>query len=182
MKQNFKLSEKKEIMKLNDKILSLMNEVELKQNRIDFINKRHKHLQIKYLKLIGEKSKFTQELIPLFKQSKEKDILSDINSTTGSKQMETIKSYSSIKRTENNNMISNNKKNKKGKKELSSLNIKLYKELYLPDIKNKENKNKKNLKKNKEFKDINYILSDYSDQEEENKFKNEEFEEDENNQ
>lgn len=110
MKQNFKLSEKKEIMKLNDKILSLMNEVELKQNRIDFINKRHKHLQIKYLKLIGEKSKFTQELIPLFKQSKEKDILSEINSTTGSKQMETIKSYSTIKRTENNNMISNNKK------------------------------------------------------------------------
>ena len=182
MKQNFKLNEKKEIMRLNDKVLSLMNEVELKQNKIDFINKRHKHLQIKYLKLIGEKSKFTQDLIPLFKQSKEKDLLSEINSTTGSKHMDTIKSYSSIKRTENNNIINSKNNYKKGKKELSALNIKLYKDLYLPDIKNKENKGKKSLKKNKEFKDINYILSDYSDQEEENKFKNEEFEEDENNQ
>ena len=183
MKQNFKLNEKKEIMKLNDKIVSLINENELKQNKIDFINKRHKHLQIKYLKLLGENKKFTQDLIPLFKQNKDKDILSEINSATGSKHMDTIKSYTSNKKTENIHIKNNNQnRNKKHKKEHSSLNIKLYKELYLPEIKNKENNEIKNFKKNKKFKDINYILSDYSDQEEENKFKNEEFEEDENNQ
>ena len=140
MKQTFKLNEKKEIMKLNDKILSLMNEVEIKQNKIDFINKRHKHLQIKYLKLIGEKSKLTQDLIPLFKNSKEKDIFSEITSTNGSKNMDTIKSYSSIKKTEYNNNIKIINKKTKDKKELSALNIKLYKDLYLPEIKNKKNK------------------------------------------
>ena len=183
MKQAFKLSEKKEIMKLNDKILSLMNEVEIKQNKIDFINKRHKHLQIKYLKLIGEKSKLTQDLIPLFKNSKEKDILSEITSTNGSKNMDTIKSYSSIKKTEYNNNIKIINKKTKDKKELSALNIKLYKDLYLPEIKNKKNKVIKIPKKNNTFKDINYIPSDYSDKEEEIKIKNDEFEEmEENNQ
>ena len=183
MKQTFKLNEKKEIMKLNDKILSLMNEVEIKQNKIDFINKRHKHLQIKYLKLIGEKSKLTQDLIPLFKNSKEKDILSEITSTNGSKNMDTIKSYSSIKKTEYNNNIKIINKKTKDKKELSALNIKLYKDLYLPEIKNKKNKVIKIPKKNNTFKDINYIPSDYSDKEEEIKIKNDEFEEmEENNQ
>ena len=146
MKQAFKLSEKKEIMKLNDKISSLMNEVEIKQNKIDFINKRHKHLQIKYVKLLGEKSKYTQDLIPIFKNSKEKDLISEIASSNGSKNMDTIKSYSSIKKTEYNN-INIIKNEAKGKKELSSLNIKLYKELYLPEIKIKENKIKKRPKK-----------------------------------
>ena len=182
MKQAFKLSEKKEIMKLNDKISSLMNEVEIKQNKIDFINKRHKHLQIKYVKLLGEKSKYTQDLIPIFKNSKEKDLISEIASSNGSKNMDTIKSYSSIKKTEYNN-INIIKNEAKGKKELSSLNIKLYKELYLPEIKIKENKIKKRPKKNNTFKDINYILSDYSDKEAEIKIKNEEFEDiEENNQ
>ena len=182
MKQAFKLSEKKEIMKLNDKISSLMNEVEIKQNKIDFINKRHKHLQIKYVKLLGEKSKYTQDLIPIFKNGKEKDLISEIASSNGSKNMDTIKSYSSIKKTEYNN-INIIKNEAKGKKELSSLNIKLYKELYLPEIKIKENKIKKRPKKNNTFKDINYILSDYSDKEAEIKIKNEEFEDiEENNQ
>ena len=98
MKQSFKLTEKKEINNLNDRILSLINDVEIKKSKIDFINKRHKHLQIKYLKLLGEKSKFTQDLIPLYKQNKEKEILSEINSTSGSKHIDTIKSYSSIKK------------------------------------------------------------------------------------
>ena len=173
MKQAFKLNEKKEIIKLNDRILSLINEIELKQNRIDFINKRHKHLQIKYLKLLGEKSKITQDLIPLSKQSKEKDIFSEINSTTGSKHMDTIKSYTSIKKTENNNANNNkNKKIKKGKRDFSFLNIKLYKDLNLPEIRNKTNK-EKYFKKNKDLKDTNYLLSDYSDREEENKYNNE---------
>ena len=183
MKQTFKLNEKKEIMKLNDKILSLMNEVEIKQNKIDFINKRHKHLQIKYLKLLGEKSKLTQDLIPSFKNNKEKDIFSEITSTNGSKNMDTIKSYSSIKKTEYNNNIKIINKKTKDKKELSALNIKLYKDLYLPEIKNKKNKVIKITKKNNTFKDINYIPSDYSDKEEEIKIKNDEFEEmEENNQ
>jgi len=183
MKQSFKLNEKKEISNLNERILSLINEVEIKQSRIDFINKRHKHLQIKYLKLLGEKSKYTQDLIPLYIK---KDKESEINSTTGSKHIYTIKSYSSIKKTENN-IKNNNIINMKGKRDLSSLNLKLYKELYLPEIKNRENKaNKeliskidKNIQKTNRMKEINYNLSDYSDQEEENKYENEEFEKDE---
>ena len=179
MKQSFKINEKKEITRLNDKILSLINDVELKQNKIDCINKRHKHLQIKYLKLLGDKRKFTQDLIPLYKQSKEKELLSEINSTTGSKHMDTIKSYTSIKKTDNNIIMNN--KNKKEKKEFSSLNIKLYKDLYLPNIKTKGNK-EKNSKKNNELKEINYILSEYSDNED-NKYinQNDEIEEDKSN-
>ena len=57
-------------------------------------------------------------------------------------------------------------------------------ELYLPKIKKKGNRQQatystKNLKENKALKDNNYILSDYSDEENENKYKNEEFEENE---
>ena len=189
LKQAFKLNEKKEIMKLNDQILSLINEVELKQNRIDFIEKRHKHLQVKYLKLLGDKRKFAQDLIPLFKHNKEKDFLSEITSTTGSKHMDTIKSYTSIKKSEN--YINNyNHKNVKAKKEISSLNLKLYKEVNLPEIKNKRNKGNKepltlienSLKNNKQLKDINYILSDYSDDKEYNQDKNEDLEDNESNQ
>ena len=187
MKQTFKLNEKKEISDLNERVLSLINEVEIKQSRIDFINKRHKHLQIKYLKLLGERSKYNQDLIPLYnKQVKEKEIISEINSTTGSKHIDTIKSYSSIKKTENN-IKSNNKINLKGKRDFSSLNLKLYKDLCLPEIKSREKKVNKDplfkkdkiIQKNNQLKEINYILSDYSDQEEENKYKNEEFEKDE---
>ena len=180
MKQSFKLTEKKEINNLNDRILSLINDVEIKKSKIDFINKRHKHLQIKYLKLLGEKSKFTQDLIPLYKQNKEKEILSEINSTSGSKHIDTIKSYSSIKKTEN--IINNkNKKNMKEKRDFSYMNLKLYNELYLPEIKKKGDKIKftnsvKKFKESKQIKDIKYILSDYSDEENENKDKNEEFE------
>ena len=187
LKQSFKLNEKKEISNLNERILSLINEVEIKQSRIDFINKRHKHLQIKYLKLLGEKSKYSQDLIPLYnKKDKDKEKESEINSTTGSRHIYTIKSYSSIKKTENN-IKNHNMINMKGKRDFSSLNLKLYKELYLPEIKKRENKiNKeffskidKSVQKNNQMKEINYIISDYSDQEEENKYKNEEFEKDE---
>lgn len=177
MKQAFKLNEKKEIMRLNDKILSLVNEVELKQNKIDLINKRHKHLQIKYLKLLGEKRKFNQDLLPIFKQKKDKDIFSEITSTNEDKHLETIKSYSSIKKTEINN-FKLNKQNRNDKKGLSALNIKLYKELCLPEIINKGNKGKKS-KKNNEFIDVNYILSDYSEKEENKYNENEQVEEDE---
>ena len=185
MKQTFKINEKKEIMKLNDKILSLVNEVELKQHKIDFISKRHKHLQIKYLKLLGDKKKIPQDLLPVFKPTKDKEIFSEVNSTTGSKHIETIKSYNSIKKTDNINK--NNKL--KVKKEFSSLNIKLYKELYLPDIK-KRGKNEQFLikdnnlktlrnKKHNGIKDINYIFSDESEEKDDIKYKNEELEEEE---
>ena len=185
MKQSFKLKEKKEIMKLNDKILSLANEVELKQHKIDFISKRHKHLQIKYLKLLGDKKKIPQDLLPVFKPTKDKEIFSEVNSTTGSKHIETIKSYNSNKKTDNINK--NNKL--KVKKDFSSLNIKLYKELYLPDIKKKgkneqfliKDNNLKTLrnKKNNGIKDIHYIFSDESEEKDDIKYKNEELEEEE---
>ena len=181
LKQAFKLTEKKEIIKLNDKILSLTNDVEIKKTKIDFINKRHKHLQIKYLKLLGDKSKYTQDLIPLHKQNKEKEILSEIDGTSGNKNLDTIRSYSIKKQ---GNIINNNSKKILKEKNIRSLNLKLLNELYLPKIKKKGNRQQatystKNLKENKALKDNNYILSDYSDEENENKYKNEEFEENE---
>ena len=182
LKQAFKLTEKKEIIKLNDRILSLSNDVEIKKTKIDFINRRHKHLQLKFLKLLGEKSKFTQDLMPLHKQNKEKEILSEIDGTSGNKNFDTIKSYS-IKKP--GNIIKNNsKKILKEKRDIRSLNLKLLNDLYLPKIKKKGNRQQvtystKNLKESKTIKDKDYILSDYSDEEKENKYKNEEFEENE---
>ncbi len=149
LKQAFKLTEKKEIIKLNDKILSLTNDVEIKKTKIDFINKRHKHLQIKYLKLLGDKKKIPQDLLPVFKPTKDKEIFSEVNSTTGSKHIETIKSYNSNKKTDKINK--NNKL--KVKKDFSSLNIKLYKKLYLPDNK-KKGKNEQFLIKDNNLKTL----------------------------
>ena len=70
MKQSYKLAEKKEIMRLNEKISYLNNEVELKQSKIEFIDKRHKNLQVKYLKLLGDKRKMAQENMSIFNQPK----------------------------------------------------------------------------------------------------------------
>ena len=69
----------------------------------------------------------------------------------------------------------------KEKRDFSYMNLKLYNELYLPEIKKKGDKIKftnsvKKFKESKQIKDIKYILSDYSDEENENKDKKEEFE------
>ena len=74
MKENFKLSEKKEIMKLNDQIITLSNELEIKQSKIDYIDQRHKNLQNKYLKLLGDKRKLTQGNLFISRHNNDNDI------------------------------------------------------------------------------------------------------------
>ena len=172
VKQNFNLSEKKEIMKLNDKIINLSNEIEIKQSKIDYIDKRHKNLQVKYLKLLSDKRKMEQEsLFNFSKKDKERNRYLEINnSTTGNKYiLDSVKSYSSIKKGENinnkDNKLSNNSKNK-----YSTININL------PNIQNKNAKKSFSLKKEKDnnrsikkvirnnaLKDLNMLLSDYSE-------------------
>ena len=188
MKQNYKLAEKTEIMRLNEKISYLNNEVEIKQSKIDFIDKRHKNLQVKYLKLLGDKRKMTQENMAIFKFNKsenerEKDKLSDINSNSSGKYLDSLKTYNSMKKSENNL----NKSKKMGNVSTSN---KLSKDVHLPEIKNKNNKsekravslqkdvnknNKKNIKNNA-LKDLNMLLSDYSEGDEEKTDKNEDME------
>ena len=160
MKENFKL-EKKEIIKLNDKIKKLNNEIEIKKSKIEYIDKRHKNLQSKFIKLLRNKNIMELETI------------SNIN-----KNFETIKSYNSIKLNENNN----NKIEKNNSKDL-----KINNEIFLPEISQNKSKlkttslqkykysgkkNNKNNIKNKALKDLNNQLTNFS------KYKNndEEFE------
>ena len=186
MKQNFKIAEKKEIMKLNDKITYLSNEIEIKQSKIDYINKRHKNLQLKYLKLLGNKRKMTQESLPVFKYNKEEDIdkISENNTTRGSKHVVSMKSYNSFKKSEDLN--SKNKNNVNGVN--NSKNIKNSQELHLPDIKNRNNKKSLSLKNNEDkgskkeiksnaLKDLNMLLSYFSEEDGENMKKKETLEE-----
>ena len=161
-------------MKLNDKIINLSNEIEIKQSKIDYIDKRHRNLQIKYLKLLSDKRKLDQEnLFKFTKKEKDKDRISDINnSTAGSKYIiDSVKSYSSIKKGESvsskENRLSNNSKNQNSTKDI-----------HLPDIKNKSKITKKSLSlkkdkgnnmnikqtiRNNAIKDLNMLLSDYTE-------------------
>ena len=187
MKQNYKIAEKKEIMKLNDKISYLSNEIEIKQSKIDYIDKRHKNLQLKYLKVLGDKRKMNQDNFPIFKYNKERDNdkFSEINSTRESKYMDSIKSYNSIKKTENNSIKKTINKNEIN----NSKSIKNSKDLHLPEIKNKNNKKSLSLQKkdnnnnnkqgrNNALKDLNMLLSDFSEKDGINNKIEEELEED----
>ena len=69
IKNNFKLNEKSEIIKLNDIINNLRNELEIKDQKMEFNNIKFNNLQIKYLKLFQQKRKIENE--SLLKLSKE---------------------------------------------------------------------------------------------------------------
>ena len=140
MKENFKLSEKKEIMKLNDQITTLSNEIEIKQSKIDYIDKRHKNLQNKYLKLLGDKRKMTQDNLFLYKHNNDNETenFNTLNSNTIKRPInkiytnsESLKStYSNMEKKENNKI----KSKSRGKE----------KEMKLPEILNTANKGNKN--------------------------------------
>ena len=179
IKQNYKISEKKEIMKLNDKIINLYNEIEIKQSKIDFIDKRHKNLQLKYLKLLGDKRKMAQESMSIYKYNKEKNLFSENteNNTTRNKFVESVRSYNSIKKNENYTHNNNIKIKEKDLKKL-----KLNQEIHLPEILKSINNKKsfsthkeKNNDKNNALKDLNMLLSNFTEKEDLNK--NEEMEE-----
>ena len=178
-------------MKLNDKITYLSNEIEIKQSKIDFIDKRHKNLQIKYLKVLGEKRKMTQDNLPIFKYNKDKekelDAFSEMNSARESTYVDYIKGYNTIKKNEHLNR--KNKTIEKGKNKTKTIKKNAYEKLHLPEIKNNNksvslhkndnNKNNKSISKdvknNNALKDLNMLLSDYSGERGEKK--NEELEE-----
>ena len=104
IKNNFKLSEKNEIIKMNDIINSLKNEMEIKEKKFELNNKKFTNLQIKYLKLIQQKRKMENE--SLLKLSKEQMTNMRLkNNLSTPKKLNLIPSHNTIK----NNRINNNK-------------------------------------------------------------------------
>ena len=176
MKENFKLSEKKEIMKLNDQIISLTNKIEIKQSKMDNIDKKYKNLQNKYLKLLGDKRKMAQENLFLSRQEKEINELEPILSNNSNFKKYTINTNNDSYKYFNHNSMSI-KKSKSGGKDLEiklpEIDKNSQKITLSPDIikKNKESKN------NRALKDINSLLEDYYN--EENQDGNEDVEDEE---
>ena len=78
IKNNIKISEKNEMIRLNDIINNLHNELELNQKKLKFNNKKFENLQVKYLKLFQQKKKNENEF--LLKLSKEQMINKTKNS------------------------------------------------------------------------------------------------------
>ena len=69
IKNNFKKNEKNEIIKMNDIINNLKNELEIKDKKMELNEVKYNNLQIKYLKLFQQKRKIENE--SLLKISKE---------------------------------------------------------------------------------------------------------------
>ena len=72
IKEDNKISENKEIDKLNNKINYLINEFEIGKSKMELMKKNHKILQDKYLKVTSELRKRPQEEI-LYKTKKLKE-------------------------------------------------------------------------------------------------------------
>jgi len=60
MKEDFKKETKKEILKLNEQINNLQNEMEIKEKKVELNNFKFNNLQLKYLKMIHNKKKTEQ--------------------------------------------------------------------------------------------------------------------------
>ena len=60
---NFKISENKEIMKMNDIINHLKNEIEIKEKKMQLNDIKFNNLQVKYLKLVQLKKKIENETL-----------------------------------------------------------------------------------------------------------------------
>ena len=69
IKNNIKINEKNEIIKMNDIINNLKNELEIKDKKMELNDVKYNNLQIKYLKLFQQKRKIENE--SLLKISKE---------------------------------------------------------------------------------------------------------------
>ena len=69
IKNNIKINEKNEIIKMNDIINNLKNELEIKDKKMELNEVKYNNLQIKYLKLFQQKRKIENE--SLLKISKE---------------------------------------------------------------------------------------------------------------
>ena len=112
IKNNFKINEKNEIIKMNDIINNLKNELEIKDKKMELNDVKYNNLQIKYLKLFQQKRKIENE--SLLKMSKEQ--LTKVRNTNN---------YSTPKKffQNNNNTINLNKiKNNEIAKNLPLIN------------------------------------------------------------
>lgn len=101
IKNNFKLNEKSEIIKLNDIINNLRNELEIKDQKMEFNNIKFNNLQIKYLKLFQQKRKIENE--SLLKLSKE-----HLANTKAKNNYSTPKKNMKLMNTLNSNIDKNN--------------------------------------------------------------------------
>lgn len=101
IKNNFKLNEKSEIIKLNDIINNLKNELEIKDQKMEFNNIKFNNLQIKYLKLFQQKRKIENE--SLLKLSKE-----HLANTKAKNNYSTPKKNMKLMNTLNSNIDKNN--------------------------------------------------------------------------
>lgn len=63
LKNIFKLNEKNEILRLNEIINNLKNELELNKKKFEFNNKKFENLQVKYLKLFRQNKKNENEFL-----------------------------------------------------------------------------------------------------------------------
>ena len=63
LKNIFKLNEKNEILRLNEIINNLKNELELNKKKFEFNNKKFENLQVKYLKLFQQNKKNENEFL-----------------------------------------------------------------------------------------------------------------------
>ena len=63
LKNNNILNEKNEMLRLNEIIINLKNELELNKKKFEFNNKKFENLQVKYLKLFRQNKKNENEFL-----------------------------------------------------------------------------------------------------------------------
>ena len=63
LKNNIILNEKNEMLRLNEIIINLKNELELNKKKFEFNNKKFENLQVKYLKLFQQNKKNENEFL-----------------------------------------------------------------------------------------------------------------------
>ena len=96
IRNNIKITEKNEYIKLTDIINNLKNELEIKQKKIELNDNKFNNLQIKYLKLVQQNKKNENDF--LLKLSKEQ-LLNKVKNSYD---------YLYLKTLENNNNLINN--------------------------------------------------------------------------
>lgn len=102
IKNNIKINEKNEFIKMNDIIINLKNELEINKEKMELNNTKFKNLQTKYLKLAQQKKKNENEF--LLKLSKEQ-LTNKYKNNYDSLQLKTMENNDSIN---NQNLKSNN--------------------------------------------------------------------------
>ena len=99
IKNNIKINEKNEYIKMNDIINNLKNELEIKQKKSELQNNKYNNLQMRYLKLVNKNKKSENEF--LLKLSKE-HLLSKSKNPYEYLQMKTMGNTNEVINNQNN--------------------------------------------------------------------------------